>query len=72
MKLRHIIHEAPSGGILLVVLAILFTLCAGPANSAPESGTITIVVSDEPHTLDIAELAVSTVGKVMTKMLWNL
>jgi len=52
MKLLHLIFEVPSGRILLVVLAIIFTLCSGPANAASEPGTVTIILAAEPMNLD--------------------
>jgi peptide/nickel transport system substrate-binding protein len=65
MKSGHFIYKTRSGRILLVVLAILFTLCAGPANAAPQPGTITIVFDAEPENLDPGNSARSYVGPIM-------
>ena len=67
MKLGHLIYECSSGRILLVVLAILFTLCVGPANAASEPGTVTIVLAGEPRSLDPGDNTRSLPGQVMAK-----
>jgi peptide/nickel transport system substrate-binding protein len=67
MNSGHAIHEYASGRILLLVLAMLFTWCVGPANSASEPGTVTIVLNQEPERLDPSNTIASTVGHVLTK-----
>jgi peptide/nickel transport system substrate-binding protein len=67
MKLRHLIYEAPPVGILLTALAILFTLCVGPADSASEPGTVTIVLRAEPINLDPGDTVRVTMGQVLMK-----
>jgi peptide/nickel transport system substrate-binding protein len=64
MKLGRLICESPAGGILLGVLAILFTLGVGPANSASEPGTVTIVLDLEPASLDPGNTSDSAVARV--------
>lgn len=53
MKLAH----------LMVILAMVFTLCVGPVHSAPAPGTITIVLQDEPQSIDPQMTSTSDVGK---------
>jgi peptide/nickel transport system substrate-binding protein len=65
MKLRHLPYEAPSGRILLVALAILLVLGAGPAKAASDSRTVTIVLNAEPDNMDPGNTGISNVGKVL-------
>jgi peptide/nickel transport system substrate-binding protein len=65
MKFCHLFSKAPSGRILLVILAILFTFCVGSANAAPAPGTLIIVVQDEPESVDPQMTTTSAVGKVL-------
>jgi peptide/nickel transport system substrate-binding protein len=65
MKLRHLIIEFHSGYILLVVIAVIFAICAEPANAASEPGTVTIVLGSEPISLDPGESARGDVGSVL-------
>jgi peptide/nickel transport system substrate-binding protein len=67
MKLGYVIHETPSGRILLAVLVILVTLCAGPAYSASEPGTVVIVVPNEPSSLDPGNMNNQEVSKVLRR-----
>ncbi len=68
MKVGHLICETPAVRILLVVVAILFTLFIGPAYSASsEPGTVTIVLDVEPGSLDPANTPISDVGRVLLK-----
>jgi peptide/nickel transport system substrate-binding protein len=67
MKLRDRGRLLRPRGILLVVLVILFTICAGPASAASEQGTVTIVLPAEPRSLDPGESVLSDEGKVMVK-----
>jgi peptide/nickel transport system substrate-binding protein len=59
-------HEFPSGRILLVGLSLLVVLCAGPANSASEPGTVTIVRPDEPERLDPGDCGTGNISQVLT------
>ena len=67
MRISHPIYESHFGRILLVVLVILFTVCAGPANSASDPGTVTIVLEGEPPTLDPSSSPTTLVGRVLIK-----
>jgi peptide/nickel transport system substrate-binding protein len=58
-------HEQPLEKVLLAVMAILFALCAGTANAASEPGTITIVISQEPVSMDPFETSRADVGQVL-------
>jgi peptide/nickel transport system substrate-binding protein len=66
MKSCRLIRVSLSGRILLVALAIFFTLRVGPAQSA-EPGTVTIVINAEPFSLDPGNTISSQVGQVMAK-----
>lgn len=63
MKLSHIIFKAPPGRILLTVIVLLIIVCLGSAHSATESGAITIVMQDEPQSVDPQMTSTSDVGK---------
>jgi peptide/nickel transport system substrate-binding protein len=67
MKLRHLFFAVPFSTLLLVTLVIVFTLCVGPANSASEPGTVTIVLPLEPITLDAVNTSSETDGRVLLK-----
>jgi len=67
MKLGHLIYKALSGRILLSVLAILFTIGVVSANAAPEPGTITIVLSQEPDNLDPGNFMRNIEGSVLMR-----
>ncbi len=67
MKVRHLIYEVPSGRILPVVLAILLALFVGPANSASDPRTVTIVLNQEPPSLEPAESIGTFVGRLLSK-----
>jgi peptide/nickel transport system substrate-binding protein len=67
MKLGHPLCRCPSGRTVLVVLAILFTLSAGYANSASEPGTVTIVLTGEPRDVDPGTTAAKVEGQVLMK-----
>ncbi len=70
-KLGHVIYEPPSDRIFLMVLAILFTLCVGSANSASDTGTVTIVLAAEPFTLDPGFNTGMLPGQVMRKNIFE-
>ena len=70
MKVHHL-YESLSGRVLLVILAIFFTLCVGHANSASEPGTVTIVVPEEPLNLDSGNTARRDVGPFMIKNVYE-
>jgi peptide/nickel transport system substrate-binding protein len=63
MKLNHLFNKAASVRIFLVILAMVFTLCVGSAHSAPEPGSIVIVLQDPPESLDPQMTSTSDVGK---------
>ena len=67
MKSAQLVYESRLARILMAVLAILVTLCVGPANSASEPGTITIVVAAEPDGLDPGNTSRGNVGQVLRK-----
>jgi peptide/nickel transport system substrate-binding protein len=67
MKVGHFDCGSPVLKVLLVVLAILFTFCVGPANAASEPGTITIVVPAEPDGLDAGNTSRGNVGQVLMR-----
>jgi peptide/nickel transport system substrate-binding protein len=67
MNFSSLICRFPLRRILLVVPAILFTLCAGPANSAPEPGTVTILLAGEPVNLDPGECTHTSEGQILKK-----
>ena len=65
MKVSQQIYRSFSGRILLVLLAILFTVSAVPANAAPEPGTVTIVLNEEPGTVDPGESNKNITGEII-------
>lgn len=65
MKSGRLMHECSSGRILMVVLAIFFTLSVGLAYAASEPGTITIVLTGEPRSLDPGDNTMSLPGQVI-------
>jgi peptide/nickel transport system substrate-binding protein len=67
MKSGHHIHEFSSATLVVAVLAILFALCIGQANSASEPGAVTIVLKLEPVSLDPGNSTASIEGQVMLK-----
>ena len=67
MKLLHLRHEAYSCRIMLMALAIVFTWCVGSAHPASEPGTVTILLKDEPVTLDPYENSRTHEGQVLTR-----
>ncbi len=67
MKSGHLVYKAHSGRILLVVLVAFFTLCVGHANSASESGTVTILLAAEPPLLDPSNCVHSASSQVLLK-----
>jgi peptide/nickel transport system substrate-binding protein len=67
MEADYLILKVPSARILLVVLAILYTLCAGPVHSASEPGTVTIVQAVEPKAFDSVNTSEEDVGRVLLK-----
>jgi peptide/nickel transport system substrate-binding protein len=67
MKLAQRMVGFSSGRILLAVTAILFTLCVGPAHSASEPGTVTIVVATEPINLDPGDINRGMEGQMMAR-----
>jgi peptide/nickel transport system substrate-binding protein len=67
MKANRFFRESFSGKILPVVLVVLFTLCAWPAHSASEPGTVTLVLSAEPVDLDPSQTARGIEGQVIMR-----
>ena len=64
-KSDYLIHKF-SGGIQLLIRAVLFSCCLLTAvGAAPEPGTVTIVLAAEPATLDPGDSAKSNVGFVV-------
>ncbi len=69
MRSGHLICKFRLGRILLVLLTTLFTICAGvigPANSASDSRSVTIVLEAEPPTLDPGNSCMAE-GKLLIK-----
>jgi peptide/nickel transport system substrate-binding protein len=67
MKLDRLICASPSGRIFLAALAILFPLCVGSAFAAAEPGTITIVLEQEPTSLDLTDTVRNSTGQLVLK-----
>ncbi len=70
MKLDDLFHKVYLGRMLFSVLTILLVLitgAVGPANSASESGTITIVLPGEPDGLDPGHSVGGLAGQVLLK-----
>jgi peptide/nickel transport system substrate-binding protein len=67
MKLDHRMQKSPSKTIFLLVVAIFLTLCVGPADSASDSGAITIVVAQEPVNLDVGHSVYWTTSRLVNK-----
>jgi peptide/nickel transport system substrate-binding protein len=67
MKSCHLRYAFSAGAMLPAVLAMLLALCVGPAYSASEPGTVTIVLEAEPNTLEPGENIRSLEGQVMAK-----
>jgi peptide/nickel transport system substrate-binding protein len=65
MKLGHLICKALS--VTLVFFAIAFTFLVTPANSAPEPGTVTIVIPAEAINLDPLDCIRGTTGRMVLK-----
>lgn len=63
MKNSHRMLKTFSSKVLMVVLAMLFILCAGTAYAAPEPGAVVIVMQDEPQSVDPQMTSTSDVGK---------
>jgi peptide/nickel transport system substrate-binding protein len=66
-RISRLLYEVCSGRIPLMVLAILFTLCAGQAISAPDSRSVTIVLQSEPDSVDPGNTVRILVGQVIMK-----
>ena len=67
MRSGRPLQVPPSNRIPLVALAMLLTLCAGPACAAPEPGTVTIVLAAEPMSVDPGDSTSSIHGQVLRK-----
>jgi peptide/nickel transport system substrate-binding protein len=67
MKLVHLIDKACTCGLLLMIPAILFITGVDLCHAASEPGTVTILLAEEPTTLDPGYSTVSMVGQVMKK-----
>jgi peptide/nickel transport system substrate-binding protein len=65
MKSGRFSYGPSCAGILLAIPAILLALCAGPADSAPEPGAVTVVVAMEPQNLDPHDVRTSSVSQVL-------
>ncbi len=70
-KLGRLNYETLTGRILPVALAILFLFCVGPAYSASDPGTVTIVLAAEPFTLDPGYNTTLLPGQVMRKNIFE-
>jgi peptide/nickel transport system substrate-binding protein len=64
MKSCHL-RELAARSIHVVILVMLFALCAHPVYSATEPGTITIVIGAEPERLDPGDTGNGNVGRVL-------
>jgi peptide/nickel transport system substrate-binding protein len=67
MKSGYLFCKFPLHRMLLAVLATLFILGVGSANSAPEPGTVTVVLGVEPRSLDPGDNRSMYPGQVMMK-----
>jgi peptide/nickel transport system substrate-binding protein len=67
MKFFRLIGESGARSTLLLVLAILLTVCVGSADAAPEPGTITVVLMAEPTNLDPGWSQSSLTGHVLLR-----
>jgi peptide/nickel transport system substrate-binding protein len=71
MNVRNHRYGSFGDRILLIVLLMLFTLSAIPANSASEPGTVAIVFRAEPANLDPGDNLSSNVGMVVMKNIYE-
>jgi peptide/nickel transport system substrate-binding protein len=67
MKRSHRVFASLSVNIPIMVLAVLLTICVVPANGAPEPGTITIVLSQEPDSIDPTNNTRNMEGSVLMR-----
>ncbi len=70
MNLCRLTYRTPFCTVLLVGLGIFFVLCIkpiGPAYSAPEPGSVTVVLDAEPPNLDPGDNMSSLVGHVLMR-----
>jgi peptide/nickel transport system substrate-binding protein len=67
MKSDRLSYEHRSGRMLLIVLAMLFTLGFGTVYAASEPGTVTIVLSNEPINLDPGDVNRGIEGQVLVR-----
>jgi peptide/nickel transport system substrate-binding protein len=67
MKLSHRVFASRLVNVWLMIPAILFTLCIGPAYAASEPGTITIVLTGEPRSMDPGNNTASISGQVVMR-----
>jgi peptide/nickel transport system substrate-binding protein len=67
MKVCQRMNESRFAAVLLMVMALLFTLLGGSAYSASEPGTVTIVLAGEPRNLDPGTTPAGIEGQVLLK-----